>query len=411
MKIGILTFHSAHNYGAVLQAYGLQEYLKSCGHAVEVVDYRPRYLTRGYSAFPLPVLHGVPLSRKILRLGRWGLALPWRIAATPMRIRRRAGFEKFIAEKLNLSRERFEEGGRVPAEHLDALVFGSDQIWSPAHTNGGDPIFLGDFSVPAGTLKIAYAASAGAASATLGDNPVFANALKNFDALSVREENLAASLRPKTSKEIETVLDPTLLVERSVWDALAEPLAPRARPYVLVYQVNYNPAADNVARSLAEQLDADVVSIWAGYARTREMLKTETPEQFVGWFKNAACVVSTSFHGTAFGLIFEKPLYYVGNGNAAENRPKQILGALGLENRYVRAGTACPKFSEIDYAAIEEMGGGYTRASRAFPRIPRACALAADVKIFSSQKRRSSSGFRSRRAFLRSRERERLPNS
>ncbi len=376
MTIGILTFHSAHNYGAVLQAYGLQEYLKSCGHAVEVVDYRPRYLTCGYSAFPLPTLRGVPLSRKILRLGCWGLTLPWRIAATPMRLRRRAGFEKFIAEELNLSRERFEEGGCVPAERFDALVFGSDQIWNPALTNEGDPIFLGDFPVPAGTRKIAYAASAGAASATLGDNPVFANALKNFDAISVREENLAASLRSKTSKKIETVLDPTLLVERSVWDALAEPPSPRARPYVLVYQVNYNPAADKIARSLAAQLGADIVSIWAGYARTREMLKTETPEQFVGWFKNAACVVSTSFHGTAFGLIFEKPLYYVGNGNASENRPKQILGALGLENRYVRAGTACPKFSEINYAAIEETGGGGIRALRERSRDFLARALA-----------------------------------
>ena len=88
------------------------------------------------------------------------------------------------------------------------------------------------------------------------------------------------------------------------------------------------------------------------------MLRTETPEQFVGWFKNAACVVSTSFHGTAFSLIFGRPLYYVGNGNAGENRPKQILGALGLEDRYVLAGTPCPKFSEIDYDDVNKIGGG-----------------------------------------------------
>lgn len=374
MKIGILTFHCAHNYGAVLQAYGLQEYLKSCGHAVEVVDYRPRYLTRGYAAFPLPALSGVSPARKFLRLGYWGLRLPRSITAVPVRMKRRAGFEKFIAEKLNLSRERFEEDGRVPAERFDALVFGSDQIWSPVHTAGGDPIFLGDFPTPAGTRKIVYAASAGAASATLGENPIFANALKNFDAISVREDNLAASLRPKTSRPIKTVLDPTLLVDRSVWDALADVPAPRKKPYVLVYQVNYNAAADAFARELAAQLGADVVSVWAGYVSTRGMLLTETPEQFVGWFKNAACVVSTSFHGTAFGLIFKKPLYYVGNGNAAENRPRQILSALGLENRYVRAGTACPKFSEINYAAIDEMGGG-TRALRERSRAFLACAL------------------------------------
>lgn len=367
MKIGILTFHCAHNYGAVLQAYALQEQLKAFGHEVEMIDYRPSYLTYGYGAFPLPRLKGLSPLRKILRTGRWGLRLPWRVLDVPVRVRRRAGFEKFISEKMNLSRERFAEGGRVPAENYDAIVFGSDQIWSPNHTNGGDSVFLGDFPAPAGTLKIAYAASAGAASATLGENPVFADALKNFDAVSVREENLAASLRPKTRLEIETVVDPTLLVDKSVWEKTAEP-PPVDGKYVLVYQVAHNPAADAYARELAAQLGAKVVSVWAGYSLRRGMLRTETPEQFVGWFKNAACVVSTSFHGTAFSLIFGRPLYYVGNGNAGENRPKQILGALGLEDRYVLAGTPCPKFSEIDYDDVNKIGGGGIPALQARSR-------------------------------------------
>ena len=380
MKIGILTFHCAHNYGAVLQAYALQEQLKAFGHEVEMIDYRPSYLTYGYGAFPLPRLKGLSPLRKILRTGRWGLRLPWRVLDVPVRVRRRAGFEKFISEKMNLSRERFAEGGRVPAENYDAIVFGSDQIWSPAHTNGGDSVFLGDFPASAGTLKIAYAASAGAASATLGENPLFAGALKNFDAVSVREENLAASLRPKTRLEIETVVDPTLLVDREVWEKIAEPPALDGK-YVLVYQVAHNPAADAYARELAAQLGAKVVSVWAGYSLRRGMLRTETPEQFVGWFKNAACVVSTSFHGTAFSLIFGCPLYYVGNGNAGENRPKQILGALGLEDRYVLAGTPCPKFSEIDYDDVNKIGGGYSCVAGAFSRVPGAGDFAAENAV------------------------------
>lgn len=374
MKIGILTFHCAHNYGAVLQAYALQEYLKSSGNDVEMIDYRPSYLLRGYTAFPLPNLRGLSPLRKAYIAARWSFRLPQRLAAIPTRVRRRSGFEKFISEKLNLSRERFAEGGGVPAEKYDALVFGSDQIWSPAHTNGGDPVFLGDFSVPAGTLKIAYAASAGAASATLGGNAKFAEALKNFSAISVREENLAASLQPKTEQKIETVVDPTLLVDESVWDELAVPPY-RKRRYVLVYQVMYNPEADRIARELAAQLDADVVSLWAGYSLKGKMLKTETPEQFVGWFKHAACVVSTSFHGTAFALILEKPLYYVSAGHASENRPRQILGALGLLDRFISA-ESHPKFSEIDYAALNETGGGIA-ALRARSRefLARALAL------------------------------------
>lgn len=376
MKIGILTFHCAHNYGAVLQAYGLQEYLKSCGHEVEIVDYRPTYLTRGYEAFPLPALRKISLFRKCKRLAYWGATLPWRLREFPVRIQRRKGFEKFISEKLNLSRERFVEGGRVPAENYDAIFFGSDQIWSPNHTHGADSVFFGDFPAPAQTRKIAYAASAGAASETLGENAFVASALKNFSAISVREANLSASLQPHTDLKIETVLDPTLLADKSVWENLAEPPATRKK-YVLVYQVSYNPQADRIARELAAQLGAEVVSVWAGYSLRGNMLKTETPEQFVGWFKNAACVVSTSFHGTAFSLIFEKPLYYVGRGNAAENRPKQILGALGLMDRFIAGTAPTPTFSAIDYGKINtEMGGGIQMLqthSRAF--IERALAL------------------------------------
>lgn len=379
MKIGILTFHAAHNYGAVLQAYGLQEFLKSRGHAVEVVDYRPDYLTRPYQVIPrwrVNKKHGV--FANALRLGYYcARILTAAILRAPMRVRRARGFENFISGALNLSRERFKEGGRVPAENYDALVFGSDQIWSPNHTDGGDPVFLGDFPVPSGTLKIAYAASAGAASATLGENPIFANALKNFDALSVREENLAESLRPRTEKEIETVLDPTLLAERDVWEKLAR--TPRAMPkkYVLVYQVMFNPEADRIAAELAAQIGAEVVSVWAGYASRGNMRKTETPAEFVGWFKNAACVVSTSFHGTAFSLIFEKPFYYVGKGEAAENRPRQILGALGLMSRYVSP-SAHPVFSEIDYGSVNaknKWGGGMDSRGEALSAAERLLAL------------------------------------
>lgn len=376
MKIGILTFHCAHNYGAVLQTYGLQEYLKSCGHDVEIIDYRPTYLTRGYEAFPLPDLRKISLLRRCKRLAYWCVTLPWRLRAFPVRVRRRRGFEKFISEKLNLSRNRFKEGGRVPAENYDAIFFGSDQIWSPNHTHGADRVFFGDFPAPSGTRKIAYAASAGAASETLGENTFVANALKNFDAISVREANLAAALQPKTDLKIETVLDPTLLVDKSIWEKLAVPPKTQKK-YVLVYQVSYNPEADRIARELAEQIGAEVVSVWAGYSLRGNMLKTETPEQFVGWFKNAACVVSTSFHGTAFGLIFEKPLYYVGRGDAAENRPKQILNALGLSDRYISGTGPAPKFETIDYDSVSvKIGGGYTGVAKPFPRLYRTRAHA-----------------------------------
>ena len=216
----------------------------------------------------------------------------------------------------------------------------------------------------------------------------------------MREENLAASLRPKTRLEIETVVDPTLLVDKSVWEKTAEP-PPVDGKYVLVYQVSHNPAADAYARDLAAQLGAKVVSVWAGYSLRRGMLRTETPEQFVGWFKNAACVVSTSFHGTAFSLIFGRPLYYVGSGQPGENRPKQILRALGLESRYLLSGSPCPEFSEIDYDDVNKMGGGYSCVAGAFPRVPGAGAFAAENAVAFPRVSVSGRKLKARRALRR----------
>lgn len=364
MKIGILTFHCAHNYGAVLQTYALQEYLKSCGNEVEVIDYRPRYLTASYDVFPLPNLRDVSLKRKILRLCWWGLHLPQSILTLPLKIKRWRGFDKFISEKLNLSRERFFDAGVVSANQYDAIVFGSDQIWSIAHTRGGDPVFLGDFSVPAGTLKVAYAASAGASSAILGENPMFVEALKNFDAISVREENLAASLQPKTDKKIETVLDPTLLVDKSVWDKIA--LRPKInKKYVLVYRMLSSRGVMRVAKDLAKQLDATVIDLSSPSVKFAGRKMCETPEAFAGWFKHAACVVTTSFHGTAFSILNKTPFYFVGTGHAAENRPRQILKVFGYDERYVKEGSTV-RFSPLR-ENLNENGGGYAQThSRAF---------------------------------------------
>lgn len=201
----------------------------------------------------------------------------------------------------------------------------------------------------------------------------------------MRERNLAEALQAHTNLKIETVLDPTLLASREVWEKLAQ--TPRYMPKknVLVYQVSYLREADRLAAKIAKQIGAKVVSIWAGYGDCPHGKKrVETPEEFVGWFKNAAFVVTTSFHGTAFSLIFEKSFYFMGNGAASENRPKQILDALGLPSRYVSVAEK-PTFSEINYADVNrKMGGGYGSFTRTFSCVPcaRTC-LAENLVAFS----------------------------
>ena len=132
MKIGILTFHCAHNYGAVLQCYAMQEFLRSKGHDVEVINYRPNYLLKPYKIFNVKRFS----SKKPIRILK-GLILEFLLF--PVRLKRFYGFENFINNKLILSKTVTKES--IPSNY-DIYIVGSDQIWNPKITKGFDEIYF-----------------------------------------------------------------------------------------------------------------------------------------------------------------------------------------------------------------------------------------------------------------------------
>ena len=201
MKIGILTFHCAHNYGAVLQCYALQEVLKRMGHTVEVMDYRPAFLKTAYDIVSFRRIY----SRNPLKILK---SLVSEFLCLPERIRRYKGFDSFIKNRLRLS------SPDIPSD-CDVYIMGSDQIWNPGITQGFDGVYFG--YLPADSEK-----------------DYLQKALCNFDAVSVRETHLANLLQPLTEKKVSVVLDPTLLADSSVWNVFLGQ-RPMKRKYVLVY--------------------------------------------------------------------------------------------------------------------------------------------------------------------------------
>ena len=135
MKIGILTFHCAHNYGAVLQCYALQEMLKGMGHTVEIIDYRPDYLRMPFDVINL---HRIQ-SRNLLRLVK---SIILETLSLSQRIIRHRKFDSFIKYYLNLSRSV-----GISSDY-DVYVMGSDQIWNPKITNGFDGVYFGYLPFP-----------------------------------------------------------------------------------------------------------------------------------------------------------------------------------------------------------------------------------------------------------------------
>ncbi len=341
MKIGILTFHCAHNYGAVLQCYATQEFLRSKGFDVEIINYRPQFLLEPYK-----ILNSkrVLCKRPILFIKK----LLKEILFFRLRYKRWKGFEKFINTHLILS-ERFDKIS-IPSRY-DIYIVGSDQIWNNRITNGDDVYFC-KFPFAKGNKKyISYAASM--ETTTLDNNTSYKNLLNSFDAISVREENIQALLTPYTNLTIQHVLDPTLMASSKIWESFPSKTRNKDK-YVVVYQVAENKNTIRIARHIAKQIGAKVKILVARIGRnTSEKFQDATPEEFVDTIRNAACIVTTSFHGTAFSVIFNRPFYTIKLNNGWDTRSSSLLNSIGLKNRIIDKNDS-PQFSTIDYSHVNE---------------------------------------------------------
>lgn len=347
MKIGILTFHNALNYGAVIQCYALQQFLLARGHDVEVIDYRVPFIEeqkRFLSPTELRSRGFVALLKYVaIRLMVWPA---WRKAIR--------AFGRFMESQLHLS-PRVGTAADIPAGY-DCILFGSDQIWSPTLCRGFAPVFWGQFEKH-GARFVSYAASMGEVSDidTAGWQQV-ARRITAFDAVSVREESLRRSLQEHCGVSATVCLDPTLLAGSEVLDRIA--VRPKEQNYVFLFNVIDDPAASRFARRLSDQLGCTVIK---GQAKPllrsrRDKLVTLreglSPEEFLGYIKYARCVVANSFHAIALSIVFQTDCYALRSHRSG--RVEGLLGALGLSDRIVDATASVNQTASIDFAAVNE---------------------------------------------------------
>lgn len=341
MKIGILTFHCAHNYGAVLQCYALQETLRSLGHEVEVIDYRPEYLLIPYRVFSKSRFLRRNPFKMLKACIRESLLLP-------KRIKRYRAFQSFINNNLNLSQPVV--ANKIPSKY-DVYIMGSDQIWNPKITKGFDPVYFGYFDFGKGNKTyISYAASMTARQLDSDSERYLKRALMNFNAISVREIQLKTLLQPLTEKEVVPVLDPTLLADKNIWDKMAQ-IPNCDKKYVLVYQIRRDANVIRIAQDIAKSMGAEVVEITAFptliFSNKNEQCLS--PVEFLGWIKNAQFVVTSSFHGTVFSILFSRPFFCVKLDNVSDTRSISLLKNLKLEDRFIEKDEGNLKLSPIDY--------------------------------------------------------------
>ena len=359
-KIGILTYHRAENYGALLQAYALKTYLTGLGHDVHFVDYWPDYHRRYFELFSWRKFRESSLRGKMVLLY---YTLFWHQA----RKRRQQNLQAFMHEELGLPLEATHHNDHDVVKEFDVVFYGSDQIWRrqrmPSHP-GFDFWYFGSDNVQA--RKIAYAASMGSIDVKEDEKETLKKHLMGFEAISVREDSLKEWITSLGIKA-QIVCDPVFLLEKEVWQSLADKASEQRayQHYILVYNLLGQTSTVNYAERLSKEKNLPIVEVnkkYVPFTGGRRYCRTARVEYFLSILAHADYVVGNSFHGVALSLIFQKQFFAVGMGQRA-GRVTSLLNSLHIPERYTDVWHNVPP---IDYAVITPLLSDMVRSSNAF---------------------------------------------
>ncbi len=348
MKIGILTFHYAHNYGAILQSYALREYLRSKGHSVRLLDYRNKAIASEYIG-DLPYRYKAKDLLHFRLLPKWLSSRKDVNVAQPYWRRRCESFNSFI-DRFILEGEmnRLDAKG-VQESDCDAFVVGSDQVWNQYLERGIDPVYFLDFETKA--KKIFYAASNGYDHIPKESMEYYKRVLDPSTYVGTREKSLAEQINLHCHTKACFVIDPSLLLDADSYDTLSSSTAIEKR-YVMAYFIYEDKQTQIIAEFIARTLGLELIEFHNFYRRALKdhvQFTDKSPSEFLTYIKNAEFVVTNSFHGTAFSIIYQKKFYSVFDKDA---RKGDLLASLGLESRHIFNACDVDLNEEIDYQAV-----------------------------------------------------------
>lgn len=324
-KTGILTFHRALNYGAVLQAYALQKTITRLGAECELVDYVCPKITHDYKPFRI-------------EKGSFAKSFAKSTVMCRRRAKRAAAFKPFFENYLVKSKESYSpESIKEAAGKYDVFITGSDQVWSPRCV-GFDPAYFLTFADS--RQKYSYAASFAVSELPPEQIDEYKSRLKDFQAYSVREQSGVKLVKELTGKTAMTHLDPSLLLSREEWSKIA--VKKLDKPYILIFAGQPPYELVNQALKLGAEKNLPVYQLWDAPKLKKtavEHIVAPTVEEFVGYFKNAEYVFTNSFHGTAFSVIFNKNLFVECKHRAGKNiRAEELLKAVGIRRDITETG-------------------------------------------------------------------------
>ena len=365
-KIGICTYLH-NNYGSCLQAYALSKTLNKIGYQACFFERKRTCVIAVKYALITIFTHPIRFIEKML----FKIGLKRNKVKYCMSERQINKINTFKENNLDIQYRTLNEMKKLSvAQEYTAFIAGSDQIW------GGEKLYWTGFeflTFAPDKKKIAYAPSIGT-NISWYNKAKFRENIKKFNSASVREKQAADEIYAITKLRLETVSDPTILLEKKDWENLCKEVFNIDEEYILTYFLdNLSETAISHIIKLKEQSGYKIVNILNSNDICEKLdvdLNVEaSPEEWVSLISKSKLICTDSFHGTMFALIFHKDFFvyerqYKETGSQS-SRITNILNLTGLLNRYI-VDDLRDVVSEIDWVEVDKINGENRLKSKEF---------------------------------------------
>lgn len=350
-KIGIMTFHRAINYGAMLQAVALQQAIKRMGYEAELID----YVDKLYDHYEI----SYQASNIVKTLLKYLLSGKVRL--------RNKRFEQFLLANADISEQTYSKDTirNIDEDAYRQFFTGSDQVFNPSIIDYDENYLLG--FVHNKNKCNSYAASIGLSELSEMEQKWLGRYIKDYHRILIREKSGQNILNQMGLRNSILVADPTFLLTKDEWEAMEHKIK-IPKHYILCYGFQRNEYMENCVNMLSEDRNMLVCVIsdrLISDGSLRKQLRGIGPAEWLYLIHSADYIVTNSFHGMVFSFIFQKQVWVADSNDGTFSRMEDFLDEMGCHKRIVKGREQAIIESNIDYALVKPKLEDYVARSRA----------------------------------------------
>lgn len=319
MKVGIITQPLLNNYGGILQNFALQHILKDLGHVPVTIEYVSHYRFKVWLIYTIKTIILSILGKKRNR------------KFVPYYRKRNPQIDAFVRSNISITKsvKRYTDE-LITENNIETLVVGSDQVWRPEYNNNLYDMYLA-FAESSAIPKLAYAASFGVDKLLYSDMQInkCRELINKFKAVSVREKSGVRLCKKYFDINAIEVLDPTLLLAKEEYEKLCSDIPVSENSFLASYILDVDKEKEKVILQIGANMNLSVKFFSA------DLNANLSIPEWLSIFRDAKFIITDSYHGTLFSIIFQKDFLVIGNLKRGLARFKSILSTLSLDDRLV----------------------------------------------------------------------------